>query len=279
MRDENGQYCGLNLNKLGSLLGVENLKIKLCSTSVVDVKGYNRIWNSRIPSALMYAMGSVFHFTFDGTLTKGNMRKLENEGIGIRRNEGFGRVLFPDKEKYEKLKEKAKCGEESAAAAYIDAAGHKEDQEVLRGLAKLYYRQQIEKAIQKYVMKKSEQLKNLWSDGITNSQLGVLESLITANRYNAKECVDEIISDYFAHAEKKQDKQKMDTGRNINRLKNYVTGLLDKPIGELLEIELKNPKKIMGFDTASLLDEEEDARIRLDILREQIRYNNKKGDR
>ena len=54
---------------------------------------------------------------------------------------------------------------------------------------------------------------------------------------------------------------------------------MDKPIGELLEIELKNPKKIMGFDTASLLDEEEDARIRLDILREQIRYNNKKGDR
>ena len=274
MRDENGQLCGLDLTKLGALLGVENLKIRLCSTSVVDVKGYNRVWNSKIPSAVMYAMGSVFHFTFDGTLTKESMRKLENEGIGIRRNEGFGRVLFPEKSVYENLASKDKCGEGTASAEKASAASHSEDPEVLRGLAKIYYKNQIEKAVQKYVMKQEQIL----PDDITSSQLGVLESLVTANRYNAAEGAG-MIADYFDHAEQKQDTQKMDMGRNIKQLKKYVTGLLETPIGDLLEIDLKDPGSVMGFDTGSLLDKEEIARVRLELLREQIRFKNKKGDR
>jgi CRISPR/Cas system CSM-associated protein Csm4 (group 5 of RAMP superfamily) len=107
MRDENGEYCGINVAELENLLGVENLKISSCATSTVDVRGYNRTWGGKTPSVVMYEKGSVFCLKFDGELKIENMKKVCETGIGVRKNEGFGRVLFL--KNYAGIKKHGKC--------------------------------------------------------------------------------------------------------------------------------------------------------------------------
>ena len=107
MLDEKGVPCGLDCEALGRMLGVERLKIEYCATSTVMVRGYNRTWGTKIPAVTMYEAGSVFHFSFDGILKADKMRELSQSGIGIRRNEGFGQVLFL--RDYEKIHRKQKC--------------------------------------------------------------------------------------------------------------------------------------------------------------------------
>ena len=94
MRDSKGELCGLDCKQLEEIMGVSDLKVERCSTSTVEVKGYNSTWGVKIPSAVMYEQGSVFYLTYNGVFTKENMLDLCHKGIGIRKNEGFGRVLF-----------------------------------------------------------------------------------------------------------------------------------------------------------------------------------------
>ena len=73
MRNDLGEYVGIDLEKLKNLMNVSNLKIERCSTSVVNVKGYNRVWGTKIPSVNMYEIGSVFKLTFDGEFSIENV--------------------------------------------------------------------------------------------------------------------------------------------------------------------------------------------------------------
>lgn len=97
LRNRDGELCGFTpemVAELGRRLEVKDLKIQYCSTSTVNVRGYNRTWGIRLPSMTAYESGSVFHLTFSGVLTLSKMQKMVESGIGIRRNSGFGAVLF-----------------------------------------------------------------------------------------------------------------------------------------------------------------------------------------
>ena len=94
MRDETGEYAGLHLKALEKKLGVSELRIEYCATSTKSIHGYNRKLGVKIPSVPMYEQGSVFQFSYQGLLTPERMREVMESGIGVRRNEGFGQVVF-----------------------------------------------------------------------------------------------------------------------------------------------------------------------------------------
>ena len=94
MRNSEGEYCGIDEDNLAKILGVENLIIKFASTSRRISGAYNRNWGGRTPAIPYFEKGSVFHLQFNGTISKDTLDKLMDEGIGINRNEGFGRILF-----------------------------------------------------------------------------------------------------------------------------------------------------------------------------------------
>ena len=94
MRKETGELCGLDEKQLGNLFGVTDLKIEHCATSTVTVRGYNRIWQTKVPSVVMFEQGSVFHLKFQGTISLEKQNELCHNGIGIHKNEGCGRILF-----------------------------------------------------------------------------------------------------------------------------------------------------------------------------------------
>ena len=82
----------LHLNKRRTFVNVEKLR------------GYNIVNNIRKMDEIVITQGSVISYCVDEENVKGileELAKIENEGIGLRRNEGFGRVRICSERKTE----------------------------------------------------------------------------------------------------------------------------------------------------------------------------------
>lgn len=269
MRDEMGELCGLNLKALEKQLGVNDLSIEYCSTSTVDVKGYNRIWGTKIPSVMMYEQGSVFRLKYSGVLTTEKMRELANIGLGIRKNEGFGRILFLDQ--YEAVKYKL-AGEAQKKAEVSEIEKKPEDEAVLKLAAKAHYRNLIHEAMKRYIVKCP-----LNKGSISDSQLGMIESLASAYRYDPQNA-ERVIRDYLEHAGEKEQKQNVQKASgSFKNITSFILYMFDTDIEELLEMDGK--KEVMGISKKELLSAQEQGRLKLQLLVDLIRYYNKKGEK
>ena len=124
MLDDNGEPCGLNLADLAKTLGVREILAEklLCSTSVSEYGAYNRRWACREPAVRMYDSGSVFKLVCDSAPSAEALRTLQRSGIGIRRAEGFGQVLFLRKALYEGLEKKENLSVDGGSAGATAAA-------------------------------------------------------------------------------------------------------------------------------------------------------------
>ncbi|AFZ60966.1 hypothetical protein H6G54_11150 [Anabaena cylindrica FACHB-243] len=111
LRDKWGHYVATPPNSTGdeinqkveSLTQIleELLDIKLepqsSYTSSLIVGGFNRKWGLPLPQVPALAAGSVFVFKYnkqDGELDSEKIRLVENQGIGERRVDGFGRITI-----------------------------------------------------------------------------------------------------------------------------------------------------------------------------------------
>lgn len=94
MLNSMGEPCGLDEAALARELGVSSIEVALCATSIAEFGGYNRIWKNRNPAVRMYERGSLFRLRCETPPSLEKLRSLEHSGIGIRRSEGFGQILF-----------------------------------------------------------------------------------------------------------------------------------------------------------------------------------------
>ena len=271
MRDERGEYCGINEDSLGKLLDVDIEKISLCSTSVVDVRGYNRTWGINTPSVTMYEMGSVFHLFFKGTIQSEKLKDLMDKGIGVRKNEGFGRVIVI--EGYEKIKEKRE-GEKSKKADIItDGAASADDSAVIYMAAKSRYKKMLKQAIWSK-LGSSQKLRDITS--LSGSQLGTVASLITANKYDpygAKKAIES----FFERAARKEEKERTQKVKSsIGSYREHVNRILNGDIEQILNTGVKNA--VMGIPKRELLTEQEQLLIKLQYLSEEIHMANRRRD-
>ncbi len=60
------------------------------------IGGFNRKWRLELPQVLAVSAGSVFVLKAGQDIQVGDLWAIENEGLGERREEGYGRVLFLD---------------------------------------------------------------------------------------------------------------------------------------------------------------------------------------
>lgn len=107
MLGETGEPCGLNLAALADKLGVERVEAPFCGTALAEFGGYNRTWKCRAPAVTMYDRGSLFHLSAPKRPPRNDSVPIEREGLGVRRGEGFGQVLFLSPERFENLRNKA----------------------------------------------------------------------------------------------------------------------------------------------------------------------------
>lgn len=275
MRNSYGEYCGLNLEELQDKLGVSNLEIVRCATSGRNVRGYNSTWKTRIPSVQMYQKGSVFLLKYNGVITESKAKEIMERGIGVRRNEGFGRVIFL--KGYDSIN---KFDEVSLLnVSTVDKPTLSDDDKAcLKIAAKASYMKKIEDAIPEYVMKNYH---IIGGKSVSRSVLGTLESYTTAYRYQYSEA-KKAIDGYLTHAVRKQEQMRVQKDHtDFRRLKKAVDGILkmdrqglESALGVLTSDEYKD--KYMDISKTELLDEQRFGMIKLELITGMVRYNNKK---
>lgn len=108
MVNSSGEPYGLDETKLARLLGVKEVMVQFCATSMLQAGGYNRVWGCRAPSVHFYDRGSLFRLTCDPAPSLDAIRRVQREGLGIRRAEGFGQVLFLPTALVDELRKKVK---------------------------------------------------------------------------------------------------------------------------------------------------------------------------
>lgn len=268
MRNKNGEYCGLDTESLEKQMGIDDLEIELCSTATVEVKGFNRNWRGKIPSVVMYEQGSVFHLSYKGEFTAESARRLLDRGIGVRRNEGFGRVVFLEDFDQIQYKQEGSFIEEGLSEG--ERACPEDDEEVLKAVARCYYRNQIITAIDRYVVDHP-----LIKGDIADSQLGQIEAFSTSYRYEPQKGI-EAIRRFFAHAKEKEEKNNIQKERNsIYSISETIGKILDENLENTLEITTKKQDTVMGVAKQEILNKEEANMLKLQFLTTWLRYYNK----
>lgn len=81
---------------LAKYLELDKVEYDKGASDVTRITGYNSTWKAAKPQYMGIKSGSVFRYTFTGSLeNKGHLiRALEDRGIGIMRQEGFGRFMI-----------------------------------------------------------------------------------------------------------------------------------------------------------------------------------------
>ena len=215
--------------------------------------------------------GSVFLLKYDGVITKAKAEEVMDKGIGIRRNEGFGRVIFL--KGYDEINTYDEASLQSARAAEKPELSA-EDKACLKIAAKVSYMKKIEDSIPKYVM---DNYKLVAGRGTSSSVLGTLESYTTAYRYQYDEA-KKAIDAYLTHAKKKQEKMRVQKEHtDFKQLKSAVDVFLSMDRKELeAGLGILTSDDYMEIPKGELLSEEELGRIKLEIITGMVRFNNKK---
>ena len=155
MLDDYGEPCGLDPEALAGRLGVERVEIAACSTAMAEFGGYNRTWKCRVPTLRMYDRGSIFKLRCSAAPSAAALLEVQRTGLGVRRAEGFGRVLFLRRELLEGIRRKADSEGQASPAAETFTA-------------------RLRRARYRWVMDRSGEL---YRDGLSRSQLGTIQAL------------------------------------------------------------------------------------------------------
>lgn len=270
MRDSTGELTGLCLEELAGQLGCGKLDIEKCSTSTTDIRGYNSMWQNAAPSAVMYAAGSVFKLKASDPVAEDRLHMLEESGIGIRREEGFGQVAFI--QNYEKIRYKSAIQSDERQCQEIHAFGKKADVESdIRIAASGLVRNRIERAIEWYVVQQK-----LDMQGISESKKGLLMSKCMELCYQPSEAKDQLIA-FVTHIQDKDDRSKTHNGKaRQDKLIQYVHKILETDLYDILGLKWTE-NKVMGLDIHELLSQNEIMQYRLKLMIKQLRYANRGG--
>lgn len=271
MRNACGELAGLDLYILSKRLCSSPLRLDRCAASVVEVHGYNRAWDGAIPSSTMYEAGSVFCIeTEDGSeISAENFVRLEEQGIGIRRNEGFGQVMFFDG--YDRLRYKvpAEKKKNEDCAASLPGSYEKEVKQDMKIAARGLMTHRMERAMERYLADHPLRL-----SGISNSKLGIVQSICMELRYSPREAKERLL-EFAAHSQEKDERNKRHDGRKRqDALYRYILSVLEDDLLERLGVSQKG-KKILGMPVSEVLEEEEILSYKLQLMIEQIRYANR----
>ncbi|MEG2679233.1 MAG: hypothetical protein RR949_04770, partial [Oscillospiraceae bacterium] len=209
MLDDCGNPCGLDEEKLAELLGVRTAKIEFCSTSMSEYGGYNRAWECRAPSMRMYDRGSIFRIVCDRAPELAKLQAVERRGLGIRKAEGCGQILFFSAARFERLR-KQPAEEENGTAATSRAAE---------------IRQKKYQWVEDY-----EQV--LRSGKLSKSQLGSIQSLCEkaiANRGDTQELL--------GFLEKNKNERGAAHGSRFEQIAGFVNQVVSSPLSQTLDVD------------------------------------------
>lgn len=216
MLDESGAPCGIREAELKEKLEVDSVTIEQCSTSVTEYRTYNRTWQCSSPSVQMYDRGSMFKIKCSSSPKVENVLKLQKEGIGIRKAEGYGQILFIKPDIYENICKKAAVEQKQAVTAVAS----------LRRAKYCWIMQQDEK-------------KEGWKGDLSDSQLGEIQGLLEKAKRNGGDLCE--LEDYF---EKNRKERGARHGERFKTIEDFIERVLDCKLQKTRNMESAETEKI-----------------------------------
>lgn len=216
MLDACGEPCGLDESALAEKLGVEKVTIVQCGTSLSERGGYNRAWECRAPGVWMYDPGSIFHLQCSDVPKLENLWDVEASGLGIRRAEGCGQVLFLRRELFESLTRKEAAEQNSTAFADSHAA-------------------QVRRAKYQWVMKNSEKVS---SCKLSRSQVGSIQALCEKSIMESKG-----LKELKNHLEHNLTERGAAHGARFREIDQLIKNVTATPLSETIGVSCEDSQK------------------------------------
>ena len=155
----------------------------------------------------MYDRGSLFHLVCSEAPAPERLRAIEREGLGVRRGEGFGQVLFLSPERFENLRNKASVERPVQG---------RENRSVRDG----EYR---------WVMDHADKVRQC---GLSRSQIGTLQALCQQALARGRDT-----GALYAHLEKNLNDRGARHGKKFEEMAALVHQVLDRPLAQTLGLE------------------------------------------
>ena len=95
LTDKNGKPTAFaECSFLEEKLGIRNVKLVKHFVSSVISSGYNHKWRTGNQQKNAVKAGSYMRYEYDGEIDENKLSELEEDGLGQRKQEGFGRILI-----------------------------------------------------------------------------------------------------------------------------------------------------------------------------------------
>ncbi|MBE6853766.1 MAG: hypothetical protein E7505_09915 [Ruminococcus sp.] len=274
MRSSFGEITGLNPELLEEKAGcmLRNRDEIRASTSVIRMSGFNRTLKNRTPEYRLYAAGSVFRLEFHKAPDAEKLRSIEMNGIGVGRNDGYGRVVFY--KDYARIKHKLAysdyAGNISESVASDDTGIRSADIEnnkmiIARGIAYSRVRTAMQEKIYHEKLDKGS---------ASNSQTGVFRSVCQKYRYSYSEA-ESAIRELIKHIREKEATAKKHSGSHGSQksLLLKIENILDADVFTCLGVDTK----ICGYDISRLIDEKNQGMLKIELLERLMKKDNRTG--
>lgn len=266
MRNKYGEICGIDLELLAHLLGVDSLELKASSTSVCKMSGINRTWGCRTPEIVMYEAGSVFKLEASQNIKQEAMECVSQNGIGVKREEGCGQVLFL--ESYDGLNKKEILPYTVQEIETETALTQEETEQQIKFISKEIAKKQIRKKMERYVAEQEI------DRSIRKSQRGIM---LNYARYARVEGMNSTrrIEKYLAYEREKLEKNKRQTDTQDKKAAlDYLEHMIRLDIFEKLDLD--KHKLICGIPMENIFKPEELQLFQMELLERIITFANRK---
>lgn len=261
--DESGVLKGyIDEEYLKEKLNLSQVKLEDYVTDTVIVGGYNNKWNCRLPQYEANKAGSLYKYSFSGEIKEEDLINLMNEGVGIRTEEGFGRIMVLSEIPIETIKKKSKedtyCEDNSYT---LDDKEKKQIQFIVDQICK----NKIEEIMQKIIVSNYKKDKK-----VNKNQIGKLVQVFNLAQSKSKKEGKEFIKEYLKHLSERPEGTERINKDALNQLNNLKIGNLTSV--EYIKRELNSLDDSKNFYNQYNLHDIEIAEIKPNLDENEIYF-------
>lgn len=169
-RNSNGEVVNyIDEEYLEKKLGIKNVKLEGSSVAPQVISGYNAKWGCRLPQILGIKAGSVFKYSFEGTIDRSKLMEFINKGLGDRKEDGYGRIVIVEALYCDEIRAVTRLKDKNTLQVNLTEDHKLQLQNILSSIYKTIVEDKINEKILYYDSKFSKRL--------SNSQVGKLIQL------------------------------------------------------------------------------------------------------
>lgn len=241
------------------------------------ISGFNNKWGYKLPLVNGIKAGSIITYKIKGDIHLDNVIKFLEEGIGERKEEGFGRfVLIPDLDEYFNFQgiEKYKDDKEQEQEIILTDKEEKDQLGII--LNRIYLNE-----LNKNIPKKALALSKSFRGSLNKNQMGKLTNLMDILLgLDKKEGISRL-EDYFNHIMDKKINRELSKALNYVRIDNKK--LIDFLLEELKDSDINNFQnkylnyiKLGGIESKLYQEEQSIYEYKIKLFKEIFRLQLKK---